>query len=351
MDSKRLINYIENSFLSPLIANGNVTDISYNGDSIFYMDNLLGRRKSNINITFESAKDFVRQIANLCEKQFSYQSPVLDVSFGRYRVSALHQSISKKGNEDVINFSIRIGAKELRINKNSGFLSPILNELINVLIDSRISLVIGGQTGTGKTELQKYFLTMMKENTRVIVVDNVMELDYLQVNPLLDLNIWLANETRKETNIQSLIKNALRSNPDWLIVAEARGEEMIDVMNSALTGHPIITTIHAMDINSMPIRMTRMVMMGDKKATYEDIFTDISYHFRFYIFLKRKTEEDGKVRRYIEEIGYLNGDQMELIYQNKNDEKYFKFSKSIIDFIDVSKCSKDFKKKFIEEQY
>ena len=150
-------------------------------------------------------------------------------------------------------------------------------EFLDILIKSRCSIVLGGLTGSGKTEFQKYLLSRMEKNTRVIIIDNVCELDYVDINPNLDMNVWLANEDKKETNVQSLVRNALRSNPDWLIVAEARGEEMLDVLNSALTGHPILTTIHALDIESIPLRMTRLVMMGDKKSNYEDIYNDVTY--------------------------------------------------------------------------
>ena len=43
--NERLISYIEESFLKPLLAIETITDISYNGVSIFYMDNVLGRKK------------------------------------------------------------------------------------------------------------------------------------------------------------------------------------------------------------------------------------------------------------------------------------------------------------------
>lgn len=45
-----LIQYIDNSFLSPLLRNPNVTDISYNGKDIYYQDNVLGRKKSEIEV-------------------------------------------------------------------------------------------------------------------------------------------------------------------------------------------------------------------------------------------------------------------------------------------------------------
>ena len=96
MDTLKTIDYLEHSFLEPLLGNPNVTDISYNGQDIYYVDNDLGRLKSDIAINKQNARDFVRQIANLSEKQFSYQNPKLDVSFGKYRFNAVHQSIGRK---------------------------------------------------------------------------------------------------------------------------------------------------------------------------------------------------------------------------------------------------------------
>lgn len=313
MDIDKTITFLENSFLKELITKADITDISYNGQDIYYVDNFLGRLKSKISITKQEAKDFVRQIANLTEKQFSFQSPNLDVSFGKYRFNSVHQSICRKNNEECVCFSIRIASSALRFESDNS-LDETTRELLSVLINSGVSIVVGGITGSGKTELQKYLISIMKESTRVIVIDNILELDQFVSKSDLDLNIWQVDDKREEASIQNLVRSALRSNPDWLIVAESRGKEMLEVLNSSLTGHPIITTIHAFDMSSMPIRMTRMVMMSDHNTSFDDIYNDISYHMRFYIYLKRKYLTNGKVKRYISSIGYLNGKKMEEIY-------------------------------------
>ena len=339
MDINKTVGFLENSFLKELIFKEDVTDISYNGQDIYYVDNYLGRLKSSISISKQDAKDFVRQIANLTEKQFSYQNPKLDVSFGKYRFNAVHQSVCRKNNDECVCFAIRIASSTLRFNSDES-LTPEIRELLSVLINSNVSLVIGGITGSGKTELQKYLISIMKDYTRVIVIDNILELDQFVTNDNLDLNVWQVDEKREDASIQSLVRNALRSNPDWLIVAESRGKEMIEVLNSSLTGHPIITTIHAFDINSMPIRMTRMVMMNEQKTSFDDIYNDISYHMRFYIYLKRKYLTNGKVKRYISSIGYLSGRNMEEIYgsdgKNKRTRLLSEEAKKLLDFSNSS---------------
>ena len=347
MDTEKLVNFLEGSFLRDLLLKDNITDISYNGFDIYYVDNDRGRVKHEMSVESQIVKDFIRQIANLSEKQFSYQNPELDVSFGKYRFNALHQSICRKDNKECVCFEIRIASSSLKFVEDKS-LSEKLKELLDVLIVSNVSITIGGLTGSGKTELQKYLISRMKENTRVIIIDNILELDQLKTSQSLDLNIWQADEKRPSASIENLVRSALRSNPDWLIVAESRGKEMLDVLNSSLTGHPIITTLHAFDINSMPHRMVRMVMMNEQKMNFSDVYADISYHMRFYIYLKRKYDAHGYVKRYISSISYLNEGQMEEIYgSDGSKEKFGLLSEEAKKMLDLSSVSRRFIAAFI----
>ena len=348
MDATKLIDYLESSFLSDLLRQESITDISYNGESIYYLDNRYGRLKREAKVETQLIKDFIRQIANLSEKQFSYQSPELDVSFGKYRINALHQSVCRKKNSECICFSIRISSSKLRIEENEQYFPKELRELLDVLITSNVSIVIGGLTGSGKTELQKYLISRMANNTRTIVIDNILELDQLRVDKDIDLNIWQVDENRESVSTQRLVRSALRSNPDWLIVAESRGKEMLDVLNSALTGHPIITTLHAMDVESMPYRMVRMVMMNEQKMDSNDIYQDIAHHMRFYIYLKRRYLNNGTVLRYVSSVSYLNGKQMEEIYGSDGEHKRYRSLSSISQTIlNLSNPSDLFKRTYL----
>ena len=348
MDVIKIINYFESSFLKTLLKDKEVTDISYNGEDFFYLHNTYGRQQTFFDVNKDGVKDFVRQIANMSEKQFSYSNPILDISFGKYRFNAVHQSIGKVNNVDATTFAIRIGSEELHIKRDNGFFPLAIAELIDTLISSRISVVLGGQTGSGKTELQKYLITRMKKYVRVIVIDNVLELDIHSLGDSLDLNVWQADEKTPYSSIQFLVKNALRSNPDWLIVAESRGSEMIEVLNSAMTGHPIITTIHALDAKSMPNRMTRMVMMNEKKMSFEDVYSDIIYHFHIYFYMKRTISKKGVVKRYISQIvEFKNNGECNVIYERKNDKDiYHPLSEDTLSILDMQDDFLEFKAKF-----
>lgn len=349
MDKEKAISFIEDSFLSDLLADEDVTDISYNGDNLYYVSNSKGRMKSDILLERNTVKDFIRQIANLTERQFSYTVPELDLSIGRYRINAMHQSIGKICDDGVITFSIRIASNQIRINDDSDFFTLQIVELVKYILMSKSSIVIGGVTGSGKTEFQKYLLLKLEQNTRIIVIDNVLELDRIRNNNL-DLTCWQIDEKNPNATPGKLVKAALRNNPDWLILAEARDSEMIDVLNSAMTGMPIITTIHALDIFSMPHRMARMIMKGEQKLDFNDVLDDVYYHFHFYFYLKKEMI-NGEIHRYISSICYFdNNGKSYLIYENKNGQHtYYKFNKGILNSLNIKNGSKSFNSVFVGE--
>ena len=351
MDKAKAIYYIENSFLSSLFKDEEVTDISYNGESIYYVSNTFGRKKSDIVIEQQLARDFLRQISNISEQQFSFTNPNLDVSIDKYRINATHQSVGKINNEDVVTFSIRVASIKPRIEENSDFFTPLLVELINIICLSQKSIIIGGVTSSGKTEFQKYIIRHLEENTRVIVIDNILELDSIRNDADIDLTCWKADDRNQFTTSGALIKNALRNNPDWLILAEARDKEMVDVLNSAMTGLPIITTVHAFDVYSLPFRMGRMVLKGDQKLDYGETLKDIYYHFHFYFYLVKKTIK-GKIVRYISQVGYIDNDGRFFdIYQRKgNKHSYYPLQKSAIALLDLDKVSSSFINTFLSRE-
>ena len=348
MNKDELINYIEQSFLKDLLVMENVTDISYNGTNIYYVSNISGRQKYPYFISANIIKDFLRQLANITEKQFSYLNPILDVNVGRYRINAVNQTIGRIGLDECHTFSIRVASRKRKINHDEEFMNEKLENLFDVLIANHISIVISGVTGVGKTEFQKYLVSRMEENERILVIDNTIELAFLDDSNRLDITLWQADERNIESSISNLIKNGLRNNPDWMIISEARGKEMSDVLNSAMTGIPIITTIHSLDAKSGPGRMARMVMNGEERINYEDIVSNINYHFRFFVHLKKYIDKSSIVHRYISSIVQFddNGTYYEIYHDNLKEKKYQKLSKDFINLLHLDE-EKNMIKEFI----
>lgn len=314
---KEFEEYIANSFLETLIKEDSVTDISFNGKELFFLDNIKGRQKADISPTKVEALNFIRQIANISEKQFSFSEPLLDVSLGRYRINAVHSSITKVDDEKTVSFSLRIASIRNRILDDPSFMNNDEKEYLLKLLKNKESIVVAGSTGSGKTELQKYLLLSLEKYVRVIVIDNIQELEGLMNKEDLDLTYWQVSPNMKERTFISLIKNALRCNPDWLVISEARGEEMNDVLQSVVSGHPIITTLHAETIEEVPSRMARMIQLSNQTQNYDDLLHDIYKNFRNYVFVKRTIDSNGEVHRYISSIGKIIDNKMKLLFERR----------------------------------
>ncbi len=308
---ERVTSYVEESFLKPLLEDPNITDISFNGVDIFYENRGKGRRKWTEKVTVEQIGDFLRQIANFSEKQFSYLEPILDVSFSRYRLNAMFLSVGRVRDHKVCTFSLRIGHDGTAVSDDDKFFGGKSRKILLKALANHESIVIAGETGAGKTELQKYLLLHLPPATRVIVIDNVEELELSRGDGDLDLTSWLVDEKNKATTFSSLIKNALRNNPDYLLVAESRGAEMLDALSCVMSGHPIITTLHAKDLSAMPYRMARMAMMANDSLRFEDLLGDIYHHFSLMVYLTKRFV-DGEIVRRIEMIGKLNEQTQEI---------------------------------------
>ena len=317
MRNEEAITFLENSFLSELLKIEGITDISYNGKSIFFQTNSKGRMKSSLQIDNEVVGAFLKQIANLMECSFSYSKPVLDVSFGRYRLNGVNRSLARYKNEKCYTFAIRLASSTPRL--DSDFFKEEDLKIIHELLEKKESIVIGGLTSSGKTELQKYLLMHMTPSCRVIVIDNLEELDLVE-NENIDMSTWLTDSNIPGASFSGLIKNSLRNNPDYVIVAECRGGETLDALTSAMSGHPIITTIHARDLEGMPDRMARLSMMGNERLYKEEVLDDLSHHIHYYVYVEKKVEKDSSIKRRIASIGELEDGQkkVKVIYRRKD---------------------------------
>jgi pilus assembly protein CpaF len=310
--------YLESSFLGPLISLKGLTDISYNGHDFFYLTNETGRKKAEDLASSKEVGDLLRQVSNMAERSFSYSSPILDVSFGRYRLNAVFTNLTRFQNEKTFSFSLRLASPKCSILSNPYFFSGDSEKILLDILAKKESLVIGGKTGCGKTELEKWCLLHLAPSTRVLVIDNVEELDLLQ-NEKIDLTTWVTNEKIIGGDFASLVKNALRNNPDYIMVAEARGKEMLDALVSVMSGHPIITSIHALDVVSLPKRMARLAMMGNEHLYLKDLEDDIIHHIPYYVYLDSEVKE-GVIVRYIKSIGTFGSTskKMKIIFRREN---------------------------------
>lgn len=343
---EKCIEIIEQSFLKKYFSE-TLTDIQYNGSDFFGQDNELGRYKLDITISNEEVFSILCQLANYALKPFSSQYPILDIAFGNYRLSAMHPSLARNNNEKVATFSIRKIQPSLKIKDNDKTLCPsFVFNLLTILIKNYQSIIISGLTGSGKTELQKYLISKTNMTDRIILIEDSYETYIKEIYPQKDITSWIINSQNQ--NLSLLIKTSLRHNPDWIIVAETRGAEAFEMIQSISTGHPIITTIHS---DSASNSLHRLIKMIQKSIEFNEknMLQDVATYLKIGVHIRKQLRGKKIVRNITEVVEYIptsSGYKTNYLYQlNENnlpiyhpmsEELYQKIQKNKFKTTDIS---------------
>ncbi len=144
--------------------------------------------------------------------------------------------------------------KGLRSVKELGFDDEDQARFIDLLHKSYGMLLVTGPTGSGKsTTLYAAIQEVRKQNVNIITVEDPVEyhmagIEQIQVN------------TAPGFTFARALRNILRHDPDVVMVGEIRDQETAKIaVESALTGHLVLSTLHT---NDAPTAITRLIEMG-----------------------------------------------------------------------------------------
>ncbi len=278
--------------LEPYIIDENVTDINWNGKALWIDDICNGRYCSDIKLDNQFVSVLSQKISNSVNENFNKYYPLLEAETNNLRVSIVHDTVTNTG----YSLSIRKTPPVRRITTQSiqeGYCSLLLNEFMKACIEAKLSVIVCGVPGTGKTEYVKYLTKYIKQYHRVITVEDNLELRFSIINPNHDC---IELKVDDDFTYKQAIKTSLRQRPDWIILSEARSREVAYLLESATIGTGCITTIHAPSVKMIPERI--MSMLGRKQASDKDtIFTA----FDVGVLIQRVIVNNTIVRR-IEEV-------------------------------------------------
>ena len=213
----------------------------------------------------------------------------------------------------------KFSKKPFNLNKlvDVGALRPQMAELLAAAVKTRVTLIISGGTGSGKTTMLNALSAFISEKERLLTIEDAAELQ-LQQPHVGRMETRPPNiEGKGEIRQRDLVKNALRMRPDRVILGECRGEEAFDMLQAMNTGHEgSMATIHANTPRDALSRLEQMIGMAGLPMTIASIRGQVAAAIRLIVQLSRLS--DGKRRvMSIAEITGLEGDiiQMQEIYK------------------------------------
>src|ERR1700741_1619275 len=198
-----------------------------------------------------------------------------------------------------------------------GAIRPPMAEVLAAAVKARVTTIISGGTGSGKTTMLNALSAFISEKERLLTIEDAAELQ-LQQPHVGRMETRPPNlEGKGEIRQRELVKNALRMRPDRIILGECRGEEAFDMLQAMNTGHEgSMATIHANNPREAISRLEQLIGMAGMPMTVSSIRGQIAAAIRVIVQLQRLSDGKRKVTA-ISEITGLEGDilQMQDIYK------------------------------------
>lgn len=222
-----------------------------------------------------------------------------------------------------INASIRIVNQQTVSREKlllSGAATEEILEFLTCCIRYGVSVCIAGSTGSGKTTIMSWLLSMVPDNRRLITIEEgSREFDLFKrdanghaTNSVVHLLTRPHENPALNIDQDFLLERVLRKHPDVIGVGEMRSaSEALSVAESSRTGHTVVTTIHS---NSAPATYRRMMTLARRKYDMdEEILMQIMVE-AYPVILFTKQLEDGsrRIMQVIEGEDYMDG---QLIYR------------------------------------
>jgi len=250
--------------LEPLLRDPKISDILVNDkDHVFIEKNGLLQR---VDTTFRDDKHLLQiidRIVSRVGRRVDESSPMVDARLpDGSRVNAIIPPLALDGPSLSIR---RFGTGPLAANQlvQLKSVSPEMMEVLSSAVKARISILISGGTGTGKTTFLNILSQYIPRTERIVTIEDAAELRLAQEN-IVRLETRPPNiEGQGAIKQRQLLINCLRMRPDRIIMGEVRGDEAFDMLQAMNTGHEgSMTTIHANTPRDAISRLESMVAMG-----------------------------------------------------------------------------------------
>jgi pilus assembly protein CpaF len=175
-------------------------------------------------------------------------------------------------------------------------ISPEMMEILSAAVRARISILVSGGTGAGKTTFLNILSQSIPKNERLVTIEDAAELRLAQEN-IVRLETRPPNvEGQGAIRQRQLLINSLRMRPDRIIIGEVRGEEAFDMLQAMNTGHEgSMATIHANTTRDALGRLESMVAMGAMNFPEKTVRQQISSAINVVVQVARLSDGTRKV--------------------------------------------------------
>ena len=233
--------------LEPLLNDRTISDILVNNKDLVFIERNGILKKADVKFRDDRhLLQIIERIVSRVGRRVDESSPMVDARLpDGSRVNAIIPPLALDGPSiSIRRFGTMPISADALVERQS--ISPEMLELLTAAVRARISILISGGTGAGKTTFLNVLSKYIPPTERLVTIEDAAELQLAQEN-IVRLETRPPNvEGQGAVRQRQLLINSLRMRPDRIIVGEVRGEEAFDMLQAMNTGHEgSMTTIHA----------------------------------------------------------------------------------------------------------
>ena len=248
--------------LDPLLRDPDIEDISCEGTSspvkVWHRRfNSTGWLETNVKFSEHDKLDaMVSRLVHRSGRSISTFSPIVDSVLPEgFRLAATWgREVTSQGSS----FTIRKQRAEpftLPELVRARTIDPAVAAYLWLLLDLKGFVIVSGVTASGKTTLLNSLAGVLNPAWKIVSIEDTREIN-------LQHEGWKPLHTRfvqggQSISLFDLVKLSLRERPDFVILGEARGQEVQALFQSAAAGSGCMTTFHSPNPDSMSARMTQ----------------------------------------------------------------------------------------------
>ena len=298
--------------LQPLMNDPDVSDVLVNGpDRVFVERNGI---LEPTGIRFADDEHLMRLIHRLvgrAGRRIDEISPMVDAKLpDGSRLNAVIPPLALRGPTiSIRRFKSRALVFEDMV--SLGTLAPEMADFLILAVEGRLNILMSGGTGAGKTTMLNNLSRFIPTTERVLTIEETSELQ-LQQPDVVALEMRHANvEGKGEITQRDLLRNSLRMRPDRIIVGEARGGEVFELLQAMNTGHDgSMSTVHANDTRDALARIEMMIALSGIELPTQIARQYVSSALHVLVHISRLSTGERKVTRISELSGCRNSEYM-----------------------------------------
>jgi pilus assembly protein CpaF len=283
--------------LEPLLKDPTVSDILVNNRNVVYVE-----RRGILERTSAKFRDdrhlmqVIDRIVSRVGRRVDESSPMVDARLpDGSRVNAIIPPLALDGPcMSIRRFGSGPVAPEALVKLKS--ISAEMMQILAAAVKAKISILISGGTGAGKTTFLNILSSFIPETERIVTIEDAAELQ-LKHEDVVRLETRPPNvEGLGAVRQRQLLVNSLRMRPDRIIIGEVRGEEAFDMLQAMNTGHEgSMATIHANTSRDALSRLESMVAMANVNMPERSVRQQIGSAISVVVQVSRMSDGTRKV--------------------------------------------------------